>query len=157
MGNKAKGLGNNPLSEGIFTKTEDSRDKSQDSRVNSKDSRDKSQDSRVNSKDSRVNQVSSQETQHSEILGQESQFLSRRQEDLRGTNVRLPNTLIDWVDELVRKGSRSKEKSRIPKEIWFQAALELFHSMPVDWGEIINEKDLRSKLEELKSTINSQN
>ena len=150
MGNKAKGLGNNPLSEGIFTKTEDSR-------VNSKDSRDKSQDSRVNSKDSRVNQVSSQETQHSEILGQESQFLSRRQEDLRGTNVRLPNTLIDWVDELVRKGSRSKEKSRIPKEIWFQAALELFHSMPVDWGEIINEKDLRSKLEELKSTINSQN
>ena len=150
MGNKAKGLGNNPLSEGIFTKTEDSRVNSKDSRVNSKDSR-------VNSKDSRVNQVSSQETQHSEILGQESQFLSRRQEDLRGTNVRLPNTLIDWVDELVRKGSRSKEKSRIPKEIWFQAALELFHSMPVDWGEIINEEDLRSKLEELNSRINSQN
>ena len=149
MRKKGKALGNNPLSEGVFTKTEDSRVNSQDSRVNS-------QDSRVNSQDSRVNQVF-QETQHSEISGQESQFLSRRQEDLRGTNVRLPNTLIDWVDELVRKGSRSKQKSRIPKEIWFQAALELFNSMPVDWGEIINEEDLRSKLEELKSRINSQN
>ncbi|MCL2923565.1 MAG: hypothetical protein MGF17_02775 [Trichodesmium sp. MAG_R04] len=136
MRNKGKGLGNNPLSEGIFTKAEGSR---------------------VSSQESRANQVSSQETQHSETLGQESQFLSRRQEDLRGTNVRLPNTLIDWVDELVRKGSRSKQKSRIPKEIWFQAALELFNSMPVDWGEIIDEEDLRNKLEELNSRINSQN
>ncbi|MDE5112164.1 MAG: hypothetical protein O4753_13215 [Trichodesmium sp. St7_bin2_1] len=63
MRNKGKALGNNPLSEGVFTKTKDSR---------------------VNTQDSRFNQVS-QQTQHSEILGQDSQFLSRRQEDLRGT------------------------------------------------------------------------
>ena len=136
MANKGKRLGNNPLLEGVFTKTEDSK---------------------IDGQDSKVSEVLSQETQHSEILGQGSKFLSRRQEDLKGTNVRLPNILIDLVDELVRKGSRSKQKSRIPKEIWFQAALELFLSMPVDWGEIINEEDLRNKLGELVSRINSQN
>ena len=104
MANKGKRLGNNPLLEGVFTKTEDSK---------------------IDGQDSKVSEVLSQETQHSEILGQGSKFLSRRQEDLKGTNVRLPNILIDLVDELVRKGSRSKQKSRIPKEIWFQAALEL--------------------------------
>ncbi|MCL2928004.1 MAG: hypothetical protein O4861_22360 [Trichodesmium sp. St16_bin4-tuft] len=67
-----------------------------------------------------------------------------------------PNTVVDWVDDLVKKGSRSKQKSRIPKEVWFQAALELFRSMPVDWEEITNEEDLRRKLEELESRINSQ-
>ena len=136
MSNKGKRLGKNPLLEGVFTKTEDSK---------------------IDGQDSKVSEVLSQETQHSEILGQGSKFLSRRQEDLKGTNVRLPNILIDLVDELVRKGSRSKQKSRIPKEIWFQAALELFLSMPVDWGEIINEEDLRNKLGELVSRINSEN
>jgi hypothetical protein len=79
--------------------------------------------------------------------------LNREQAELRGTNVRLPIELIDWVDDLVKSGSRDKNKSRIPKEVWFQAAIELFKAMPVDWDSISSEEELRDKLNTLESRL----
>lgn len=190
---RSKGLGSNPLSGGIFSKTEestidnlDSRNESQeletkgpsesivknqdsrvdnenfiDSRVKSQESTDKHQESRTENQEPVVknlestanSQESSIRNQESNNKSQESRVLARNQEELRGTNVRLPVELVDWVDDLVRSGSRDKNKSRIPKEVWFQAALELFRSMPVEWEAIANEDELREVLQNLQSKV----
>ena len=190
---KSKGLGNNPLDRGIFSKTDSTEEnpeaelKTQDSRVEKQESKVKTQESRVEnqestelepSTESQESKVKSQEsrienqefssknkesrvktqdsrvkTQESRVENQESRFLNREQAELKGTNVRLPIELIDWVDDLVKQGSRDKNKSRIPKEVWFQAALELFQAMPVDWDDISDEDELRDALKSLESRI----
>jgi hypothetical protein len=133
---KGKGLGSNPLSSGIFSKTDSAEVKSQES---------------IKSKTPTPKPTTN--NQESTIKSQESRFLNREQAELRGTNVRLPIELIDWVDDLVKSGSRDKNKSRIPKEVWFQAAIELFQSMPVDWDSISSEEELRDKLNTLESRL----
>jgi hypothetical protein len=160
---KGKGLGSNPLSSGIFSKTdsaeESSEVKTQESRVESQESKPKRAESRVKSQESRKQEPSqpSQEslvkTKESRVESVESRFLNREQAELRGTNVRLPIELIDWVDDLVKQGSRDKNKSRIPKEVWFQAALELFQAMPVDWDTVSDEEELRETLNSLESRL----
>lgn len=160
---KNKGLGSNPLSSGIFSKTDSSEEssevKSQESRVESEESKPKRTESRVKSQESRkkepsqVHQDSRVKNIESRVESVESRFLNREQAELRGTNVRLPIELIDWVDDLVKQGSRDKNKSRIPKEVWFQAALELFQSMPVDWDNISDEEELRETLNSLESRL----
>lgn len=141
---KSKGLGSNPLSSGIFSRT-DSQEKSPDVELDSQKSR--KPEASVPTQEQTVN------TQESRVKSVESRFLNREQAELKGTNVRLPIELIDWVDELVKQGSRDKSKSRIPKEVWFQAALELFQAMPVDWDDISDEDELKDKLKSLESRI----
>lgn len=141
---KSKGLGSNPLSSGIFSKT-DSPEESPDVELKSQESR--KPEASVPTQEQAVN------TQESRVKSVESRFLNREQAELRGTNVRLPIELIDWVDNLVKQGSRDKNKSRIPKEVWFQAALELFQSMPIDWDDISSEEELRDKLNTLESRL----
>jgi hypothetical protein len=143
---KSKGLGSNPLSSGIFSKT-DSAEESPKNEVKSQESR--------KSKPSAPTPEQTVNTQDSIVKDVESRFLNREQAELRGTNVRLPIELIDWVDDLVKQGSRDKNKSRIPKEVWFQAALELFQSMPVDWDDISDEEELRERLNSLESRLKS--
>ncbi|EAW36017.1 hypothetical protein [Lyngbya sp. PCC 8106] len=155
---KSKGLGSNPLDRGIFSKTDSQEEppevelKSQESGVEIQQSKVKSQESRKQ-KDSESSQESTVNTQESRVKSVESRFLNREQAELKGTNVRLPIELIDWVDDLVKQGSRDKNKSRIPKEVWFQAALELFQAMPVDWDDISDEDELKDKLKSLESII----
>ena len=164
---KSKGLGSNPLSSGIFSKTDSPEEqpeaelKSLESRVESQEFSRKNKESRVKSQESRELEPST-ESQESRVKGveskvesQESRFLNREQAELKGTNVRLPIELIDWVDDLVKQGSRDKNKSRIPKEVWFQAALELFQAMPVDWDDISDEDELKDKLKSLESRLKS--
>ncbi|MGB3191121.1 MAG: hypothetical protein WBB43_17070 [Limnoraphis sp.] len=143
---KSKGLGSNPLSSGIFSRT-DSQEKSPDVELESQKSR--KPEASVPTQEQTVN------TQESRVKSVESRFLNREQAELKGTNVRLPIELIDWVDDLVKQGSRDKSKSRIPKEVWFQAALELFQAMPVDWDDISDEDELKDKLKSLESRIKS--
>ncbi|MCG5062238.1 MAG: hypothetical protein KA714_30795 [Limnoraphis sp. WC205] len=150
---KSKGLGSNPLSSGIFSKT-DSPEAEKTPVVKSKDSTVKGQESKLQ-KDSESSQESTINTQESRVKSIESRFLNREQAELKGTNVRLPIELIDWVDDLVKQGSRDKSKSRIPKEVWFQAALELFQAMPVDWDDISDEDELKDKLKSLESRLKS--
>ena len=70
-------------------------------------------------------------------------------------NFRIPIDLNDWLDDLVKQGKR-RHGSKIPKEIWVQAALELFKNLPVNWEEIESTEDLRAKLFILESSFKSQ-
>jgi hypothetical protein len=58
----------------------------------------------------------------------------------------------DWLDSLLRAGRR-KHGSKIPKETWIQAALELFRSQSQDWSEVATVEQLRQKLQLLVSGI----
>lgn len=118
-------LGDNPLAQGIFRKTEES-SHSQPEMTENKDSLFKNKESRLLNKAER-----------------------------ESVNLRLPIELNDWLNELLKKGKR-RHGSKIPKEVWVQAALELFQAMPVNWDEIDSEESLHSTLLNLESRINNQ-
>jgi hypothetical protein len=73
-------------------------------------------------------------------------------EEREAVNLRLPIELNDWLNELLKVGKR-RHGSKIPKEVWVQAALELFKAMPVNWEEIDSEESLRQTLLNLESRI----
>ncbi|MCY7333760.1 MAG: hypothetical protein LH649_14150 [Pseudanabaena sp. CAN_BIN31] len=122
MAVKRSALGNNPLAQGIFSKTE-----------SEEESVIKIQDSRLSN--------------------QESLFLKEVEKEK--INLRLSLELNDWLDNLLKQGKR-KHGQKIAKEIWVQAALELFRAMPINWEEIETEEDLRSTLLKLESRIKFQ-
>jgi hypothetical protein len=95
------------------------------------------QDTIVNTLDSRVNI-------------QESRFL--RKQEKEAVNLRLPITLNDWLNDLLRNGKR-RHGAKIPKEIWVQAALELFQALPVDWEGMEDEEQLEAVLNNLESSF----
>jgi hypothetical protein len=66
--------------------------------------------------------------------------------------LRLPIELNDWLNELLKKGKR-QHGAKVPKEVWVQAALELFKAMPVNWEEIDSEESLREALFNLENRI----
>lgn len=121
-------LGDNPLAQGIFSKTQTDKELPETS---------DNQESRLNN-------------QESIIKNQESRFLEKT--DREAVNLRLPIELNDWLNELLKKGKR-RHGSKIPKEVWVQAALELFKVMPVNWEEIDSEESLMSTLLNLESRI----
>lgn len=92
------------------------------------------------------------ETQSTEeiIKNQESRFLIKG--DREAVNLRLPIELNDWLNDLLKKGKR-KHGAKVPKEVWVQAALELFKAMPVNWEEIDSEENLQSALLNLETRI----
>ena len=81
---------------------------------------------------------------------QESRFLIKG--DREAVNLRLPLELNDWLNDLLKKGKR-KHGAKVPKEVWVQAALELFKAMPVNWEEIDSEENLQSALLNLETRI----
>ena len=81
---------------------------------------------------------------------QESRFLIKG--DREAVNLRLPIELNDWLNDLLKKGKR-KHGAKVPKEVWVQAALELFKAMPVNWEEIDSEENLQSALLNLETRI----
>jgi hypothetical protein len=56
------------------------------------------------------------------------------------------------LNELLKKGKR-QHGAKVPKEVWVQAALELFKAMPVNWEEIDSEDSLRAALLNLEYRI----
>ena len=146
MNTKRKsGLGNNPLAsaptaKGIFEKTE--------SRIQSPE----------NGIDPNITQgepdtLTMVSSQNMEPVNQnpENGFLQTDRE-LDKVTLRIPIELNDWLDSLLKQGKR-KHGQKIPKEIWFQAALELLKSMPVDWSEIQTIEQMREKLHYLENEI----
>ena len=115
-------LGDNPLSQGIFSKTETEA----------------------------PTQAPVPENQEPRIENKESRFLEKGERE--AVNLRLPLDLNDWLNELLKQGKR-RHGSKIPKEVWLQAALELFKAMPVNWEEIDSEESLRETLLNLESRI----
>ncbi|NJN74645.1 MAG: hypothetical protein HC799_18570 [Limnothrix sp. RL_2_0] len=131
-GKKGSALGKNPLSSGtssqsIFTKTmEDTPEIKPTPRKTSGKSR---------------------------VKNQESRFLESEVKEK--VNLRLPIELNDWLDDLVKQGKRL-HGSKIPKEVWVQAALELFKAMPMDWKDIDSPETLQAQLKSLESSIKNQ-
>ena len=142
--NKAKpkvALGNNPLSQGIFSKTVESTVSSPDI-------------------DEAVEVASIVETESQEpklppasANNLESRFLNEEQKEK--VNLRLSVELNDWLDDLLKKGKR-QHGHKIAKEVWVQAALEFFRALPVDWQEIDSEESLRAMLLMLESRIKNE-
>jgi hypothetical protein len=122
-------LGDNPLSQGIFSKTE--------TETPAQPPEPKNQEPRIKDKESRVK-------------NQESRFLEKGERE--AVNLRLPIELNDWLNELLKVGKR-RHGSKVPKEVWVQAALELFKAMPVNWEEIDSFESLRETLFNLESRI----
>ena len=136
---KSSALGNNPLSQGIFTKTESSSSVSTQVTTTEK------------SEASKVNQE--KKSKVSRKKNQESRFLKSVREEK--VNLRLSIKINDWLDGLLKKGKRNHGQ-KIPKEVWVQAALELFQSMPVNWEEIDSEERLAEELKNLESRMKNQ-
>ncbi|WP_414546340.1 hypothetical protein [Nostoc sp. CCY0012] len=129
-------LGGNPLAQSIFSKTEVETQPLAEVE-NIQDSINKNQESTSNNKDS-INK------------NQESIFLNKSERE--AVNLRLPLELNDWLNDLLKKGKR-QHGAKIPKEVWVQAALELFRAMPVMWSEIDSEESLRETLNNIESRI----
>ena len=141
--NKAKpkvALGNNPLSQGIFSKT-----------VDSKVSADTDEIVEVAS----IVETGSQEPklQPASANNLDSRFLNDEQKEK--VNLRLSVELNDWLDNLLKKGKR-QHGHKIAKEVWVQAALEFFRALPMDWQEIDSEENLRAALLMLESRIKNK-
>jgi hypothetical protein len=115
-------LGDNPLSQGIFSKTQPET----------------------------PTQPPEPKHQEPRLKKQESRFLEKGERE--AVNLRLPIELNDWLNELLKVGKR-RHGSKIPKEVWVQAALELFKAMPVNWEEIDSEESLRKTLLNLESRV----
>ena len=125
-------LGDNPLTQGIFSQTEKGK---------------LPQDGGTQNQDSSLKNL------ESTVKNQESRFLQKGERE--AVNLRLPIELNDWLNELLKKGKR-RHGAKIPKEIWVQAALELFRAMPVDWEEVEDEKSLGEVLKNLESNLKNQ-
>lgn len=97
--------------------------------------------------------VPSPQKQESTLKNKESRFLDKGERE--AVNLRLPIELNDWLNDLLKQGKR-KHGSKIPKEVWVQAALELLKAMPVNWEEIDSEESLREILSSLESRIKNQ-
>ena len=136
---KSSALGNNPLSQGIFTKTESSSSVSTQVTTTEK------------SEASKVNQE--KKSKVSRKKNKDSRFLKSIREEK--VNLRLSIKINDWLDGLLKKGKRNHGQ-KIPKEVWVQAALELFQSMPVNWEEIDSEERLAEELKNLESRMKNQ-
>jgi hypothetical protein len=157
MAVKQRKLGNNPLSQGIFTKTTSSPD--EESNKKTLDSIFLNQDHPLTSQEIE-NQDASFKTLESQPPDEESSkktldsiFLNETEREK--INLRIPTAINDWLDELLKKGKR-KHGQKIAKEIWVQAALELFKAMPVQWMDIENKEALRKELRMLESRVKNQ-
>ena len=81
--------------------------------------------------------------QESRIENLQSSFLKNLSREK--VNLRLPIELNDWLDDLVKKGKRIHGR-KIAKEVWVQAALEYFRSLPINWEEVESVDRLRDEL-----------
>jgi hypothetical protein len=151
-------LGDNPLSQGIFSKTETAKSDRQQA-VPATHSAVAEYSSEVQTPSNGNEKTTSSlpvaegiKKKDSRVKSKESRFLEKGEKE--PVNLRLPLELNDWLNDLLKKGKR-KHGSKIPKEIWVQAALELFRSMPVNWEEIEDEEGLRLALNNLESSLNN--
>lgn len=137
---KRGALGNNPLNQGIFTKTVETETAIAPTTTIEPEA------TTPKTATIEIKQESRKKTKESRIL------IDNRTEKV---NLRLSVKVNDWLDNLLKKGRR-QHGHKIPKEVWVQAALELFQSMPVNWEEIESEEALKATLLNLESRLKNQ-
>lgn len=132
--NKRSGLGGNPLSTSLFTKTTD-----------------------IETPQPLVEPVHVEEaspqttTKNLEPINKnlENRFLEDIEDGSKESiGLQVTTEINDWLDEIVKVGRR-KHGRKIPKQVWIQAGVELLRAMPIDWTEIKDLDDLRNKLSDL--------
>lgn len=136
---KKSGLGTNPLavetsSKGIFQKTEEIPENGNQENYRTIESL-----AHTTSHTAKSNPMTKME------------FLAEDQ-DLDKVTLRISIELNDWLDDLLKQGKRNHGQ-KIAKEVWVQAALELFKAMPVDWTEIQSVEQMRERLNFLESSF----
>ena len=143
---KKLGLGTNPLaaetsSKGIFQKTEEIPENGNQIPENG------------NQENYRTIEALAHTTSHTAKSNPmtKMEFLAEDQ-DLDKVTLRISIELNDWLDDLLKQGKRNHGQ-KIAKEVWVQAALELFKAMPVDWTEIQSVEQMRERLNFLESSF----
>lgn len=139
-------LGANPLSQGIFSKTNGETASSTEGPQTEESEKPKGKSSVIADEDQRKQKSDLA----SNIKNKESRFLADSKKEK--INLRLPIELNDWLDDLLKKGKR-QHGHKIAKEIWVQAALELFQALPINWQQVNSEESLRDMLIILESRI----
>ncbi|NEP00347.1 MAG: hypothetical protein F6K58_17040 [Symploca sp. SIO2E9] len=132
MSNKRTGLGESPLSGGLFQKTELGTNPGEKIQP-------KAQSKNVDSTLQNIESTFLRDVEDSGI----------RKEP---TGSRITYEISDWVNNLVSEGRR-KNGHKIPKEVWVQAGLELLRAMPVEWSDVEDLEALRDKLSKIALTI----
>ncbi len=143
---KKSGLGTNPLavetsSKGIFQKTEEIPENGNQIPENGTQENHSTIEALAHPKSpkAKARQITKME------------FLAEDQ-DLDKVTLRISIELNDWLDNLLKQGKRNHGQ-KIAKEVWVQAALELFKAMPVDWTEIQSVEQMRERLNFLESSF----
>ena len=84
------------------------------------------------------------------VESQETLFLE--DDEKEKVNIRLSIQINDWLDDLIKQGKRTHGR-KIPKEIWVQAALELFQSLTIDWKSVDSVDSLKATLKQIQSDL----
>ena len=126
-------LGANPLTQGIFSKTEPT-----DAPVGEIEKNQGTPLARIK------NQETEGPTTKKEVSRKKNQeFLGEGRREK--VNLQIPGALNDWLDDLIKADKRQHGR-KIPKQVWVQGAIELMQAMPVDWREVKDEGQLREAL-----------
>jgi hypothetical protein len=141
---KRSGLGGNPLSQGLFSKTdaEETRSRAGEQKENPAGAGEGPQ--------SNVTRIESRNK------NLENRFLIDIEDGSKESiGLQVTAEINDWLDEVVKVGRR-KHGKKIPKQVWIQAGVELLRAMPVEWDEVKDLDELRGKLEELSRAISEK-
>lgn len=138
---KRSGMGSDPLSQGLFTRTDTvSAASPVTETVAEKPKQEGKELTKIKKIDSRIKK-------------QENRFLKDIEtapKEPLGLQVSVE--VNDWLDDVVKVGRR-KHGKKIPKQMWVQAGIELLRAMPVEWSEVSDLAELRSKLNDLSEAM----
>ena len=133
-------LGNNPLSKGIFSRTDTTEDKPAKAEPEVLPIQEESETRNQKPETRNHNLVSGFPSDRSRIK----------------ITVQLLEELNEWLDGLV-KSSRKNHGHKIQKQIWIEAAIELLKNAPVDWETIQTAEQLSEKITQLSNQLKTIN
>lgn len=137
---KRSGLGGNPLSQGLFSRTTD---------IEVPETTSVQPVEVPREEEKPQAKIKNLETRKKKV---ENRFLEDIEEGSKESiGLQVTTEINDWLDEIVKVGRR-KHGRKIPKQIWIQAGVELLRAMPIDWTEIRDLDELRGKLSALATT-----
>jgi hypothetical protein len=135
-------MGVNPLG-GLFDKTEPVTPKDSEISEPSKSTSRKKQESE---------NVESKKKNLENIKKKSGFLLDIESSDKESIGLQVTTEVNDWLDGVV-KASRRKTGRKLPKQVLIQAGIELLRAMPVDWTEVGDIEELRSKLSQIESMV----
>ena len=141
---KRSGMGGNPLSQSLFSRTDT---ESATSAVEVIPEEPKQEKKQAPSKAKKL------ESKNKKI---ENRFLEDMETSSKESiGLQVTTEINDWLDGVVKAGRR-KHGKKIPKQVWIQAGVELLRSMPVEWTEISDLDELRRVLDSLSKAAKEQ-